>query len=175
MFNYFKDFQKNKDYKDEVRRIFKSIDFSNSFNNMPTLEFEYKFEDSDLIINGPIHSFYVRTPYILKYNFKSHSIFLNNNELDSKSFSSEYKIMKTVYRKIIDREEYKKIITTKLTEISNFVKRTDSDFLSSSEEKRVLTKRKTSRNHDFNTDIITSSVSDSSGSSSGSRDRDSGN
>lgn len=42
MFNYFKDFQKNKDYKDEVRRIFKSINFSNSFDLMPTLEFEYK-------------------------------------------------------------------------------------------------------------------------------------
>lgn len=164
MFNYFKDFQKNKDYKDEVRRIFKSIDFSNSFNNMPTLEFEYKFEDSDLIINGPTHSFYVRTPYILKYNFKTHSIFLNNNELDSRSFSSEYKIMKDVYRKLIDREEYIKIITTKLTEISNSVKRTDSDFLLSSEEKRIRTKRKSSHN----------SSSESSSCSSSSRDRDTG-
>lgn len=167
MFNYFKDFQKNKDYKDEVRRIFKSINFSNSFDLMPTLEFEYKIEDSSLLITGPIHSFYVRTPYALKYNFKSHSIFLNDKELNSRTFSSEYKIIKEIYRKLVQREECKKFITTRLTSISNSVKTTYSDFLSSSEEKRTRTKRKSSHKQD-------GSSSESSGCSSTSRDRESG-
>ena len=78
---------------------------------------------------------------------------------------SEYKIIKEIYRKLVQREECKKFITTKLTSISNSVKTTDSDFLSSSEEKRIRTKRKSSHNQH-------SSSMESSGSSSGSRDRD---
>lgn len=119
------------------------------------------------MITGPIHSFYVRTPYALKYNFKSHSIFLNDKELNSRTFSSEYKIIKEIYRKLVQREECKKFITTRLTSISNSVKTTDSDFLSSSEEKRTRTKRKSSHKQD-------GSSSESSGCSSTSRDRESG-
>lgn len=167
MFNFFNGIKKNNELKNKFNRICKSIDFSNSHNHMPTLEFSYTLKDNMLKIEGPVNSFYNIEPYVLTYITTSDYLTFNGEVVDTDNFGHLHKTIKEVHRKILKREDFIKgfkEFQNKISSGSGRIGSGSSDYDRTSSHSDVHRHRSS----DVNTDFIYSS----SDSCSRSSDRD---
>lgn len=172
MFNILSELKRNHDLRAELKVVCNSIDFSDSYNHIPSLEFQYKLHDNLLTIEGPFQSFHSVEPYVLTYLSTTGFVTFNGKIMDEGTFKQLHKTVKEVYRKLLKREKLIKDIQTARNTIGPIVVRSGGRVGGSSDYERSRSGHYDSpRSYDVNTDIIYGS-SDSCSSSSSGRDRD---
>ena len=110
MFEFFSEMRNKKHFRDNLKRICHSIDFDNSYDHLPTLEFEYLMEGNSIKITGPINSLYNIEKYEITFDNFSQTVFFNKVILNPSQFKFFYNTIFSVYGKLIKREEFIKII-----------------------------------------------------------------
>lgn len=170
MFNFFRD-----DFVDNLQRICRSFKEGKSYQMSSTLEFNYKFEDSKLTLDGPTHTFFKIEPYVIVHDKASGKITFNGQNLDSSTYKFFYKAMRELRENLEKRQAEEDLIRSKMKEfkdkfpleVLNNPNRYATDITPKSVS-RSSSDSTRCRNGDVNTDIFWASVSDS-GSDSDSR------
>lgn len=166
MFSFFRN-----EFKDNLKRTCYSMNFNPISQPYSNIEFEYSFENDELIIKGPTHTFFNVDDYELIYNLNSEAIIFNGILLDRLQFNFVYKTMESVRNKLETRKRDEDEIRQNHEEIiqkfnTSVQLHSDNDSTYAGSKKH----RKTSRNSDINADIAYgSSDSDSRSSSCSSR------